>query len=189
VDAWQADAAYSATQKSLSAPPGLAPVTFSSRAWEAVQRRRTPVANWYLDLNGLRAYWDAPHAYHHTAPVNLHYALREALRLALEEGLEQRYARHRANAELLWSGLESLDLPPLVPLEHRLTTLTTPQLSPAVDDVTLRARLLSDYNLEIAGGFGPLKGKVFRIGLMGYSSRRENITLLLAALRELLAAQ
>jgi alanine-glyoxylate transaminase / serine-glyoxylate transaminase / serine-pyruvate transaminase len=186
VDAWGVDAAYSATQKSLSCPPGLAPVTFSPLALEAVDRRKSPVANWYLDLNGLRKYWEAPHAYHHTSPINTHYALREGLRIVAEEGLEVRFARHRANAELLWQGLEALDLPPLVPVEHRLPTLTTPQLMPGVDDAGLRRRLLEEYNIEIAAGFGPLKGKVWRIGLMGFSSRRENVLLLLSALQALL---
>lgn len=186
VDAWGVDVAYSATQKSLSGPPGLAPITFSPLALEAVARRKSLVANWYLDLNGLRKYWEAPHAYHHTSPINTHYALREALRIVAEEGLEARFARHRLNAELLWSGLEDLDLPPLVPVEHRLPTLTTPQLMPGVDDAGLRKRLLEEFNIEIAAGFGPLKGKVWRIGLMGFSSRRENVLLLLSALQELL---
>ncbi len=185
VDAWGVDVAYSATQKGLSCPPGLAPITFSPRALEAIDRRKTPVANWYLDLNGLRKYWEAPHAYHHTSPINTHYALREGLRLVAEEGLEARFVRHRLNAELLWQGLESLDLPPLVPVEYRLPTLTTPQLRPDTDDAGLRMRLLEDYNIEIAAGFGPLKGKVWRIGLMGFSSRRENVLLLLAACGEL----
>jgi alanine-glyoxylate transaminase/serine-glyoxylate transaminase/serine-pyruvate transaminase len=184
IDAWDVDVAYSGTQKSLSSPPGLAPLTVSPRARQALHDRRTPVANWYLDLNGLEKYWYSPHAYHHTAPISLHYALREALRMALEEGLETRFARHRANAELLWEGLEDLDLPPLVPVEQRLPTLTTPQIPPGVGDAAVRRRLLEDYNIEIAGGFGPLKEKVWRIGLMGFSSRRENVTLLLAALKE-----
>jgi alanine-glyoxylate transaminase/serine-glyoxylate transaminase/serine-pyruvate transaminase len=182
IDAWDVDIAYSGTQKGLSCPPGLAPITVGPRARQALQERKTPVGNFYLDLNLLAKYWEAPHAYHHTAPINLHYALREALRMAVEEGLEARFARHRANAELLWEGLEALDLPPLVAPELRLTTLTTPQLSPSTDDVCIRRRLLEEYNIEIAGGFGPLKGKVWRIGLMGFSSRRENVTLLLAAL-------
>ncbi len=186
VDAWGVDVAYSATQKGLSCPPGLAPITFSPRALETIARRKTTVANWYLDLNGLRKYWEAPHAYHHTAPINTHYALREGLRIAAEEGLEARFTRHRLNAEMLWQGLEALDLPPLVPVEYRLPTLTTPQIKPGLDDAGLRKRLLEEYNIEIAAGFGPLKGKVWRIGLMGFSSRRENVLLLLSALAELI---
>jgi len=186
VDAWGVDVCYSGTQKSLSAPPGLAPITVSPRASQALHNRRTPVANWYLDLTGLEKYWGQPHAYHHTAAISLHYALREALRIVLEEGLQNRFERHRANAQHLWAGLDELDLPPFVPEPQRLTTLTTPQIPPSVDDARIRQRLLEEYNVEIAGGFGPLKGKVWRVGLMGFSSRHENVTLLLAALRELL---
>jgi alanine-glyoxylate transaminase/serine-glyoxylate transaminase/serine-pyruvate transaminase len=186
IDAWQVDAAYSATQKCLSAPPGLAPVTFSPRAWEAIRSRRTPVGNWYLDLTLLSKYWGAERVYHHTAPISLFFALREALRMAVEEGLEARFARHRSNAQQLWAGLEELDLALFVPPEFRLPSLSTPLLPPAVDDAAVRRRLLEEYNIEIAGGFGPLKGKVWRIGLMGFSSRRENVALLLAALRALL---
>jgi alanine-glyoxylate transaminase/serine-glyoxylate transaminase/serine-pyruvate transaminase len=186
IDAWDVDIAYSAAQKSLSCPPGLAPLTVNERALEVLHNRTTPVANWYLDLNGLQKYWQAPHAYHHTAPISLHFALREGLRMALEEGLEQRFARHRQNAALLCEGLEVLDLPPLIPPESRLTTLITPQLPPGVDDAQTRKRLLEQYNIEIAGGFGPLQGKVWRVGLMGFSSRKENIVLLLSALERIL---
>lgn len=187
IDAWDVDIAYSGTQKCLSAPPGLAPLTVSPRTREAMMKRKTPVGNWYLDLTLLSKYWGHERTYHHTAPISMVYALREALRIAAEEGLEARFARHRANAELLWEGLEELDLPLLVPLAHRLPTLTTPQVPPAVDDAMVRRRLLDEYNIEIAGGFGPLKGKVWRIGLMGFSSRRENVALLLAALRQVLS--
>ena len=186
IDRWGVDVAYSAAQKSLSCPPGLAPFTASERALGVLRSRKTPVANWYLDLTGLEKYWQPPHAYHHTAPISLHFALREGLRMVFEEGLQARFARHRANAELLWEGLEALDLPPLAPLDYRLATLTTPQIPPAADDMAVRKRLLDEYNIEIAGGFGPLKGKIWRIGLMGFSSRRENVTLLLAALEQTL---
>ncbi len=187
VDAWGVDIAYSATQKCLSAPPGLSPITVSPRAWEKIRSRKTPVRNWYLDLTGLERYWNSPHAYHHTAPVNLHFALREALRMALEEGLEARFVRHRSNAEMLWAGLEALNLPPLVSLQNRLTTLTTPRLKAGMDDAALRGQLLEKYNIEVAGGFGPLKGKVWRVGLMGYSSQPENVHTLLTALGQLLS--
>jgi len=187
VDAWGVDVAYSASQKCLSAPPGLAPITVSPRAREVLRRRKTPVANWYLDLTLIDKYWGHERTYHHTAPITMNYALREALRLVVEEGLEARFARHRANAEQLWDGLDALDLPPLVPRAYRLPTLTTAQLPPSIDDAAVRRRLLDDYNIEIAGGFGPLKGKVWRIGLMGFSSRRENVALLLAALKDILA--
>lgn len=187
IDAWEVDIAYSGSQKCLSAPPGLAPLTISPRGREVLSNRKTPVANWYLDLSLLDKYWGDERTYHHTAPISMNYALREALRLVAEEGLEARFARHRVNAELLWEGLEDLDLPPMIPLSYRLPTLTTPKLSPSIEDASIRRRLLDDYNIEIAGGFGPLAGQIWRIGLMGYSSRREYVTLLLAALRELLS--
>lgn len=186
VDAWGADVVYSGTQKCLGCPPGLAPLTVSPRAAEVLRARKTPVANWYLDLNGLWRYWGPERAYHHTVSGTLVYALREGLRLVMEEGLEARFARHCANAEYLWAGLEALDLSLHVPLAHRLPTLTSVRVPTRADDAQVRARLRDEYNLEIAGGFGPLKGQIWRIGLMGYSSRRENVTLLLGALREVL---
>ncbi len=187
IDAWGVDVAFSATQKSMSAPPGLAPVTVSPQAREVLRNRKTPVGNWYFDLSLLEKYWGDERTYHHTAPINMNYALRESLRLVQEEGLEKRFARHRANAEMLWAGLEDMDLSLMVPEEYRLTTLSTPMVPPGVDSLEVRKKLLSDYNVEIAGGFGPLVGKIWRIGLMGYSSRRENVLLLLAALREIFA--
>jgi alanine-glyoxylate transaminase/serine-glyoxylate transaminase/serine-pyruvate transaminase len=186
IDRWQVDVAYSASQKSISCPPGLAPITVSERARQVLNERKTPVANWYLDLNGLEKYWGPQHAYHHTAPISLHFALREGLRIVIEEGLEARFARHRAHAEMLWEGLEAIGLSPLIPQDYRLATLTTPQLTPSIDDAVVRRRLLDEYNIEIAAGFGPLKGKIWRIGLMGFSSRRENVRLLLSALAEVL---
>ena len=188
IDAWGVDVAYSGAQKNLSVPPGLAPLTIGPRAREVLSQRETPVGNWYLDLTMLDKYWGDTRTYHHTAPISMNYGLREGLRLVAEEGLENRFARHRANAEILWEGLEALDLPPRVPLAHRLPTLTTPQLPPSFNEVEIRGRLLHDYTIEIAGGFGQLAGKVWRIGLMGYSSRRENVLLLLAALRQVLEA-
>jgi len=128
VDEWYVDICYSGSQKALSAPPGLAPITVSPRAWEQLQGRKSKVTSWYLDLKMLMDYWGAPRKYHHTAPVNLNYAMREALRLTAEEGLEARVARHLDNAKMLWEGLENLDLPLLVPEGRRLATLTTPQL-------------------------------------------------------------
>jgi alanine-glyoxylate transaminase/serine-glyoxylate transaminase/serine-pyruvate transaminase len=187
IDAWAVDVAYSATQKCLSAPPGLAPLTVSPQAREVLDNRSTPVTSWYLDLSLLSKYWGDERTYHHTAPISSNYALREALREAVEEGLEARFARHRENAGLLWEGLEEMDLPLLVPEKYRLPTLTTPKIPPATDDLGVRRRLLNEYNIEIAGGFGPLKGQVWRIGLMGFSSRRENVALLLAALRNILS--
>jgi alanine-glyoxylate transaminase/serine-glyoxylate transaminase/serine-pyruvate transaminase len=187
IDNWDVDIAYSCSQKCLSCPPGLAPLTVGPRARDFLRARKTPVANWYLDLTMVEKYWGSERTYHHTAPITMNYALREGLRIIAEEGLQARFARHRANAEMLWAGLEEIDLPPFVPLKHRLPALTTCALSPRLDDVSGRKRLLDEYNIEVAGGFGPLKGKIWRIGLMGFGSRRENVTLLLAALRKLLA--
>jgi alanine-glyoxylate transaminase/serine-glyoxylate transaminase/serine-pyruvate transaminase len=180
------DACYSGTQKCLSVPPGLGPVTFGPRAEEKIQKRKTPVANWYLDMSLVQKYWGKERTYHHTAPISSNYALYEGLRLIVEEGLEARWQRHRENAEMLWEGLEAMDLTMHVPIEHRLTTLTTVRLPEGIDEMAIRKKLLNEYNIEIAGGLGELAGKVWRIGLMGYSSREENVLLLLAALeREL----
>ena len=186
VDAWDIDVAFSGSQKCISAPPGLAPLTLSPRALEVLRNRSTPVKNWYLDLSLLEQYWGKERTYHHTAPINMNYALREALRLVAEEGLEARFDRHRSNAETLWSGLEDMDLSLLIPVENRLASLTTPNVPPGVDALDVRKQLLNDYHLEIAGGFGPLQGQIWRIGLMGFSSRREHVLLLLAAMREVL---
>ncbi|MEN8241467.1 MAG: alanine--glyoxylate aminotransferase family protein [Chloroflexota bacterium] len=189
VDQWEVDICYSGSQKALSAPPGLAPITISPRAWEQLQGRKSKVTSWYLDLKMLMDYWGAPRNYHHTAPVNLNYAMREALRITAEEGLEARVTRHLENAKMLWEGLENLDFPLLVPEERRLATLTTPQIRAGMDEAKIRTRLRDAYNIEIAGGFGPLAGKVWRIGLMGFSSSKENVRLLLEALEDLLKEQ
>ena len=186
IDEWDVDIAYSGTQKCLSCPPGLAPITISERAREAMCERRASVTNWYLDLCLLDNYWGEERTYHHTAPITMIYALREGLRLVYEEGLEARFARHQLHAEMLWEGLEGMGLSMHVPVEYRLPTLSTPRIPEGVDDLAIRKQLLNEYNIEIAGGFGKLAGKVWRIGLMGYSSRVENVTLLLAALEELL---
>jgi len=186
IDDWDVDAAYSASQKGLGAPSGLAPITVGPRAKEKIEHRKSPVASFYLDLKAYANYWMGAHAYHHTASANLHYALAEGLRVIVEEGLDNTFARLRSNSESLWRGLEEMDLPPFIPLEYRLPPLTTAQVPTGVDPHQIRARLLNEYNIEIAAGFGALKDKVWRIGLMGYSSRKENVTLLLGALRELL---
>jgi len=186
IDEWDIDIAYSGTQKCLSCPPGLGPVTVGPRAREALHKRKTKVANWYLDLTMIEHYWGDDRTYHHTAPISMNFAIREALRLVQEEGLESRYQRHRENSQMLWDGLEDLDLRLIVPLEHRLPSLTTVAIPEGVNDVEIRKRLLEEYNIEIAGGLGAFKGKAWRIGLMGYSSRRENVALLLSALGHLL---
>ena len=188
VDAWGVDVAYSGSQKCLSCPPGLGPLTVSPRAVDVLRRRKTQVTNWYLDLTMIEKYWGSQRTYHHTAPISMNYALREALRIVHEEGLERRFARHRANAELLWEGLESLGLELRAPLPRRLPMLTTVMIPDGVDGTAVQRRLLDEVNVEIAGGLGALKGKIWRVGLMGYSSRRENVLLLLAALERLLEA-
>jgi alanine-glyoxylate transaminase/serine-glyoxylate transaminase/serine-pyruvate transaminase len=185
-DGWDVDVAYSAGQKSLSAPPGLSPITVGARAREVMANRSAPPPVFYFDLQLLGRYWSDQPAYHHTAPINTAYALREALRLTLEEGLPARFERHRENARQLWRGLEALGLPLLVPEAIRLPTLSTPRLPTTFDEVELRRRLLREHQIEIAGGFGPLAGKIWRIGLMGESSRPENVARLLAALKDLL---
>jgi alanine-glyoxylate transaminase/serine-glyoxylate transaminase/serine-pyruvate transaminase len=186
VDGWDVDICYSGSQKCLSAPPGLAPITVGARAMEVLEKRQTPVANWYLDITGINRYWGDTPAYHHTGPSNMVFALREALRMVAEEGLEARMDRHHTNAELLWEGLAKLGIPPRAPLEYRMASLTTAQLHEVFDEAAIRSTLLHDYNVEIVGGFGPLAGQIWRIGLMGYSSRRENVELLLALLKKLL---
>ncbi len=186
IDEWGVDIAYSCTQKCLGCPPGLGPLTAGPRALEVLHNRKTKVANWYLDLSMIEHYWGDERTYHHTAPITMNFALREGLRLVQEEGLEERFARHRANSALLWEGLEGLGLKLVVPVEHRLPTLTTVAVPEGVDDAEVRRHLLDDYNIEIAGGLGAFKGKVWRIGLMGYSSRRENVILLISALEKLL---
>jgi alanine-glyoxylate transaminase/serine-glyoxylate transaminase/serine-pyruvate transaminase len=186
IDEWDVDAAYSASQKNIGAPSGLAPITIGERAKEKIENRKSQVARFYLDLKGYANYWMGAHAYHHTASASLHYALTEGLRVLTEEGLEHAIARYQANSEMLWNGLEEIGAPPFIPLEYRLPPLTTAQVPDGVDPHQVRTRLLDEYNIEIAAGFGALKDQVWRVGLMGYSSRKENITLLLGALRELL---
>ena len=187
LDAWGVDMAYSGSQKCLSCPPGIAPLTFGPRAVEKLASRPTKVPNWYLDLSLVGKYWGSERTYHHTAPINMNYALREALRLVAEEGLEERWARHRSTAELFWEGLGELGLSCHVESEYRLPSLTTVRVPDGVDAKAVAGFLLSEYNIEIAGGLGELAGKVWRVGLMGFNSRPENVLLLLSALREALA--
>jgi alanine-glyoxylate transaminase/serine-glyoxylate transaminase/serine-pyruvate transaminase len=188
VDAWDVDVAFTAAQKALSASPGVSPITLNQRALDVLAKRKTPVGNWYMDLTAIQKYWGGARNYHHTAPVNLNYALRESLRMVAEEGLEARFARHQSNVEMLWEGLEDLDLEMLVRRENRMTTLTTVKTPPSADANVVKQRLLDEYNIEIAGGFGPLAGQIWRVGLMGGSSRREYVSLFLAALREILSS-
>ncbi|HEY6972793.1 MAG TPA: alanine--glyoxylate aminotransferase family protein [Nitrospiraceae bacterium] len=187
VDQWGIDACYSGTQKCLSCPPGLAPLTLSDRALAAIKARRTPCQSWYLDMALVADYWaDSTRTYHHTAPVSMLYALREALRLVEEEGLPARFRRHRLNSEALVAGLIELGLIPLPPAEHRLPMLTCVKLPGQIDDAAVRTKLLQTFGIEIGGGLGPLKGKVWRIGLMGESCTEANVLTLLNALEEIL---
>ncbi|QDV33848.1 pyridoxal-phosphate-dependent aminotransferase family protein [Tautonia plasticadhaerens] len=182
VDGWDVDAVYSGTQKCLSCPPGLAPVSFGPRAMEAIKARKTKVQSWYLDMTLIGRYWGSDRLYHHTAPINMNYALREALAIVLEEGLDARFARHLLNAQALAAGLKAMGID-YVPAEgHRLPQLNCVTIPEGVDDLAVRKRLLSEWNVEIGGGLGDLKGKAWRIGLMGYGSRRESVTLVLSAL-------
>jgi len=187
LDRWHVDMAYSGSQKCLSCPPGIAPLTLGARALEKLNNRKTKVANWYLDMTLVGKYWGDDRTYHHTAPINMNYALREALRLVAEEGLENRWERHRNNAEMLWDGLADLGIGCHVDKRNRLPSLTTALAPSGIDGKAVSAYLLQNYNIEIAAGLGQLAGKVWRIGLMGFNSRPENVALLLAALKRALA--
>lgn len=187
VDEWGIDAIYTGTQKCLSAPPGLSPVSFSDRAVKVMEQRKTKVQSWFLDLSLVRNYWaGAKRAYHHTAPVSSIYALREAYRLVLEEGLEKRFARHTANHLKLRAGLEALGFSFLVEEAYRLPMLNAVKLPAGIDEAQLRSRLLHEYNIEIGAGLGAFAGKIWRIGLMGESSTPNHVNMLLSALKELM---
>src|SRR3989475_1612672 len=186
VDGWGIDACYSGTQKCLSCPPGLAPLTLSDRAVEAIRRRTTPCQSWYLDLSLVADYWaESKRAYHHTAPISMLYALREALRLVLSEGLQARFERHGLNSIALMAGLGALGLTPFAEEGHRLPTLNCVRVPAGVDEAMVRKTLLAEFGIEIGGGLGPLAGKVWRIGLMGESSRQEHVMALLSALEQI----
>ncbi|MDE3225986.1 MAG: alanine--glyoxylate aminotransferase family protein [Nitrospirota bacterium] len=190
VDAWGIDACYSGTQKCLSCPPGLAPLTLNERALAAIRRRATACRSWYLDLSLIADYWEeGTRAYHHTAPISMLYGLREALRLVAEEGLEARFARHRLHSQALVAGLEALGLRPFAQEGHRLPSLTCATLPAGLDDAAVRTALLQRFQIEIGGGLGPLRGRVWRIGLMGESAQRSHVLTLLAALEELALEQ
>lgn len=187
VDEWGIDALYSGSQKCLSAPPGLSPVTFSQAAIEVLDNRKTKVQSWFLDLTMVKNYWaGAKRAYHHTAPVSAMFAMREALRIVLEEGLENRFKRHRKNHELLRDGLEGLGFEFLVPEPYRLPMLNAVRIPVGVDEALVRKRLLDEYSIEIGGGLGPFAGKIWRIGLMGESATPNHVNMLMAALKQLM---
>ena len=191
VDGWGADAVYSGTQKCLSCVPGLSPVTFSERAAAAIEAREHRAQSWFLDLELVMAYWGegAQRAYHHTAPINALYGLHEALVILEEEGLENAWARHLRNHAALAAGLEALNIDFVVDATHRLPQLNCVRFPAGVDDAGVRKQLLQDFQLEIGAGLGPLAGKVWRIGLMGYASNQKNVLLCLGALEAVLAQQ
>ena len=189
IDAWNIAAAYSGTQKCLSCPPGLSPVTFGPRAVEALEARKTKVQSWYLDLAMIRSYWGGSRAYHHTAPINMNYGLHEALRITLEEGLEARFARHRRNHLALKAGLQAIGIEYAVAAEHSLPMLNAVQIPAGVEDAAVRRQLLNEFGVEIGGGLGSMAGKVWRIGLMGTTSTPRNVLVFLAGLEKCLLDQ
>ncbi len=186
IDEWQVDAVYSGTQKCLSAPPGLAPVSLSSRALEVAQNRKKKVQSWYLDVNLLSSYWGQERVYHHTAPITMNYGLHEALRLVLEEGLENRWHRHEQNHLALKTGLAEMGLAIVSQAGHQLWQLNAVGVPAGADEATVRKRLLDEFNIEIGAGLGPLKGKIWRIGLMGETSTKENVETILEKLHLIL---
>ena len=188
-DEWGTDVSFSCTQKGLSCPPGLAPITVSDRAVKVTASRRSPIQSWYLDLSLITKYWDSNRVYHHTAPISMLYALREALHLVREEGLEARWRRHHTLSNALIAGLQALGLQILAPEAHRAPTLTVARIPEGVKDVEVRKTLLSEHNLEIGGGLGPLKGQAWRIGLMGESCNQANVLLVLSTLETALVRQ
>jgi len=187
VDAWGVDLAFSATQKCLSCPPGLSPVTLSERAVDALRRRRSKPSSWYFDAGLLLHYWGSDRVYHHTAPINMLYALREALLVLFEEGIERVHARHLLHHRALCAGVIAMGLELAVAEPHRLPQLNPVRVPAGVDEAAVRRALLDQYNLEIGAGLGTLQGKVWRVGLMGHTARRENVVTFLGALEEVLA--
>jgi alanine-glyoxylate transaminase/serine-glyoxylate transaminase/serine-pyruvate transaminase len=189
VDANGIDACYSGTQKCLSCPPGLAPITFSELAIDRIRARRNKVQSWYLDMTLVEKYWGAERTYHHTAPISMNYALHEALSIVVDEGLDARWRRHELNHRAFVAGIEAMGLAMFVAAQDRLWSLNAVRVPNGVNDQRVRERLLERHNIEIGGGLGPLKGKIWRVGLMGAGSTRENVLLVLEALRESLAAE
>jgi alanine-glyoxylate transaminase / serine-glyoxylate transaminase / serine-pyruvate transaminase len=190
VDRQRIDFCFSGSQKAISAPPGMAPITVSARGEEAMKARKEPVRSWYFDLTTAMNYWGKDRLYHHTPPITLIYAMREALRAVMEEGLEARWERHRTNQQALIAGLEAMGLEMFVKNpEDRLATVTAINIPAGIEDAKVRKQLLEEFNIEIAGGLGPVKGKIWRVGLMGYSCQNTNILLFLAAFEKTLADQ
>ena len=186
VDASGIDACYSGTQKCLSCPPGLSPVTFNERAIEVVRKRKTKVQSWYLDLSMIEKYWGNERVYHHTAPVSMNYALHEALRIVLEEGLESSWTRHRQVHDVFIREMRRLEIEPAVLESIRAPMINSIRIPEGVDDAKVRQRLYDEFDIEIGAGLGPLKGKIWRVGLMGHGARIENVDLLANALKQLI---
>jgi alanine-glyoxylate transaminase / serine-glyoxylate transaminase / serine-pyruvate transaminase len=190
VDSERVDICFSGSQKALSAPPGMAPITVNSRVEDVIHSRKKPVQSWYFDLTPAMDYWGKERTYHHTPPISLIYGMREALRIVLEEGLEARWERHLHNQQALVRGLEAMGLELFVSNpSDRLITVTAVKIPAGAEDQKVRHQLLDEFNIEIAGGIGPTKGQIWRIGLMGYSSQKQNVLLLLAALEKVLLDQ
>ncbi|MFC2012868.1 pyridoxal-phosphate-dependent aminotransferase family protein [Chloroflexota bacterium] len=189
IDDWGVDICYSGSQKCIGCPPGLAPITVSPAALDSAKSRTCKVPSFYLDVQELAAYWCAgtPKAYHHTGPINLFYAFHEALAMIIEEGLEARIQRHERNGSALKAGLEAMGMTLHAQEGHRLSPLTSVRIPEGIEDMKIRQRLLNEFNIEIGGGLGKLKGNIWRIGLMGYSSSEQNVLLVLYALEKLLA--
>lgn len=183
------DVSYSGTQKCISCPPGLSPISFGASAMEVLENRKTPVVSWYLDMSMVSSYWGAERKYHHTAPINMIYGLREALRLIAEEGLEPRFERHKLNHRALVAGAEAMGLSMLVPKEERLPMLNAICIPEGAGDLGVRKALLNGFGIEIGGGLGELAGKIWRVGLMGHSSCQRNVFLFLSALETILKSQ
>ncbi len=189
MDDWDIDVCYSASQKCLGAPPGLAPISLGQRAMDVINRRKTPVQSFYFNLKDLEAYWSDTRAYHHTSPISMTYALREALRMMMEEGIEERLNRHARTSAALRAGLEALGINVLADPQYRLNPLTAALVPEGVEDAPVRKQLLDDYNIEIGGGLGELRGKVWRIGLMGDGAKESNVFAFLSALEMILPSQ
>ena len=189
MDEWDIDVCYSASQKCLGAPPGLAPISLGSRAMAVINERRTPVQSFYFNLKDLQAYWSETHAYHHTSPISMTYALRESLRMMMEEGINERLKRHARTSAALRAGVEALGLEVLADPQYRLNPLTAVLIPAGVDEAVVRRKLINDYNIEIGAGLGDLQGKVWRIGLMGESARESNVFAFLSALERILPDQ
>ncbi|MCH8280014.1 MAG: alanine--glyoxylate aminotransferase family protein [Chloroflexi bacterium] len=189
MDDWDIDVCYSASQKCLGAPPGLAPISFGPRAMDVINTRKTKVQSFYFNIKDLESYWSQTRAYHHTSPISMTYALREALRMLMEEGLENRIQRHARVASSLRAGLKALGIGVLADEANQLNPLTGALVPEGVDDAAVRRALLDDYNIEIGGGLGELRGKIWRIGLMGDSARETNVFALLSALEIILSNQ